>query len=390
MNESIEMILHAKKLRYEILDSIFKNIITKKGASYDSINIFVDVHNMLNQLYKPDIVESINSLMSIERQDIASELINIVSHYRHYFFSRWWKYTNFYFFYSSKRSKYHMKIDKEYRRDFYNKHLKEPTTKKYLPQYEILNASLESAVKMCKSFLMYVPHAYFIDSEEVDYTLVPHILMNNIDGTKIVSGEEEDIIDVNIPTIILSNDDIYFQDIAKDTTGYFMQLMMKGNKSHIVNNLNIFDTLTKGLKNEPEYDFSTDLYSVVLSFMGNSKYNIDKVNGMGIGRALPFVNKNLFLKSYIHDMVYTSLKTFTEAIENSDIKEEFKEKVIHNFKLLSHDVMDNIAYSKSDILKIKMDCSKELVDAKAVRRNNERYFNTNPVLVDFCFEGENY
>ena len=391
MNESIEMLLHAKKLRYEYLDALMKNIIKKKNTPYDSINILVDVNDMIKQLYKPDIVETINTRMSVERQDIAAELINIVSHYRHYFFSRWWKYTNFFFFYSSKRSKYHLDIDPNYRKDFYKKRLREPKSKKFLPQYETLNTTLESAIKICKTFLMYVPHAYFIDTGKVDYTLTPYILFNNIEGEKTVSGEEEPIFDKCVPTFILSNDEIYYQDLINIKSDYpIRQILTKGTKSEILDRENILDYLTKNLKKEPEYSYTESLYTALLSFMGYTKYNVEKINGMGIGRVLPFVEKNLYNKGFLYDINYTSVREFSKAIKNSDIKEEYKELAIKNFRLLSHDAMRNVAYNDTDVAKIAMDCRREIVDPKEVRRTNEKYFENNPIITEFCYDGETY
>lgn len=390
MNESLEMLLHAKKIRYDYLDRLMKPILIKKNAPYQSINIIVDVHDMVKSLYKPDVAETINTITSLERREIAADLINLVSHYRHYFFSRWWKYTNFFFIYSSKRSKYHLEIDKEYRRDFYTKRLKEPNSKKYLPQYEILNTTLESAIKMCKTFLMYVPHAYFIDSGNVDYTLIPHILMNNIEGEKVVSGQTEPIFDRDCPTFILSNDEIFLQDLNQDNMLYpVMQLMMKGEKSVILDKDNAFDYLTKSLKKEPEFSFSFDLYDVIMSITGNTKYNISKINGMGIGRAITYLQK-LYMNGEIDDIRYSSFSLFNNVIDNTSMKDEHKEIIKKNFRLMSHASMDNIAYSQSDIDIIKIECSKEIVDAKEVKRCNEKYFDTNPVILEFCYDGESY
>lgn len=396
MNENIEMLLLAKKIRYEYLDELIKetNFTSKKDKSpNNTINIFIDLYDVIKQLYKPDIVESINSINVTDKQDIASEIINMIGHYRHYFFSRHWKYTTFYLIYSNKRSKYHTELYPEYRHDFYMKRLREPKSNKFLPQYDIMNTMLESVIKIIRGFVQYIPHVYFIDSGDVDYTLIPYIITqtNMHEYDRVVNGEKEKIYDPADPSIIISNDTIFYQDLVSANVTNIAQLLCKNKNSELLLYTDIYDYMTKGLKKKPDISYSIDLLTVVQAFMGYDKYNIPKVNKMGIGRAMNFVEKNLFSTGILPDIIYTSESLFKEYLYTSKIKDEYKEQALLNFKLLSHDSMEyNNAFTKTDIIKIVNQCKIELVDAKAVRKNNEKFFYNNPINTEFCYDGEAY
>ena len=65
---------------------------------YDTVNVVVDLYDCVKKLFMPTLIEQINHLKKSERFQVTSELINIAGHYRNYFATRLWKYTNFYFF----------------------------------------------------------------------------------------------------------------------------------------------------------------------------------------------------------------------------------------------------------------------------------------------------
>lgn len=375
MNEDIEMILHSKKLRYEYLEDIIKPYIPQDIKKFDTVNIFIDLYDMIKQLYKPSIVERLNHIGNApERYEISSELINMISHYRHYFYSRRYKYTNIYFFYSDKKSKYHINLFSDYRKDFYNKRL---LTGKNV-DYKIVTSIIHENIKILKTFINYVPNAYLINTGTIEYSLLPYIMMNN-DIPKF---------DKSLPTFIISNDIIYYQDLVLFSNLY--QLTCKSKNSSIITSDNFINDLTKNLKSVPDINFINDLYPILLSIIGYDKYEVPKINGMAIGRGIKWFNKNLIDSGVLSNIRYTSVKTLKDMLFKSNLDKDIIDKMILNFRLLSHDAMNNVAFNEVNIKKISNDISLDLVDAKSVKYVNDKYFRNYPIILEHCFEGETY
>jgi len=98
-NNIIEKIFNSKKVPYKVLIPLIKPYISRFNIKpMSNVNIFIDVFNVMKQIYNPQTIESFNSLKNSERRLVASHLINMVSHYRHFFASRYQMYTTFYFY----------------------------------------------------------------------------------------------------------------------------------------------------------------------------------------------------------------------------------------------------------------------------------------------------
>src|SRR5699024_7686601 len=104
---------------------------------------------------------------------VASEIINMVGHYRHFFYSRLNMYTNVIFHYSDQHDSFRESLLDNYREDFYSKRLDQNH-----PTFNIMNGIIQRNVRLIKLFCEYVPHAYFINSGPIDSSLVPHLFLS--------------------------------------------------------------------------------------------------------------------------------------------------------------------------------------------------------------------
>lgn len=369
--EMLQMMLHSKKLSYARLNDIMPQYIPQQGVKYDTVNVVVDLYDVVKQLYKPQLLEQLHSMKVQDRWQITSEIINIVGHYRHYFASRLWKYTNIYFIYSDKESSYHTSLNPNYRKDFYQKRLDNND-----PTFGTLTKIIKENFQLIKTFLEYVPHAYFINTGDVEYNIVPYMM------------QVEGLIDTSIPTVMISNEEIYYQDFAHNHN--LIQLLIKGEKSRIVTRENMWDEVVSGVKKKPDIHLLPELYPVVLACTGYNSYNVEKVNRMGVARAIPFITKELLDTGAIHNIDYSSIEVFSEAINKSGIKEDYKQKIIDNFKLLSHSALGGVAYTQKNVENIRLQTMVEKIDPRSVNYINEKYFEHYPILIEYVFEGEEY
>ena len=175
MTELIEKILNGKKLNYESLNKLMKPYIKKKNIQkMTNINIFIDFNNIVKQLYNPDILNYLNTLKNEDRFIISSGILNLISHYRHYFASRFCCYTTFYFMYNSKPDKNLIKINPDYKKEFYEKRLNMENQ-----SFGVLNTTIKENIKIIKTFIKYIPHSYFIDSNNIEFYGIFNSLLEN-------------------------------------------------------------------------------------------------------------------------------------------------------------------------------------------------------------------
>jgi hypothetical protein len=181
----------------------------------------------------------------------------------------------------------------------------------------------------------------------------------------------------------LSNEEIYYQDLASFPN--MIQLLTKGEKSRIVTRENMWDELTHRLKKKIDVGLMPDMYPIVLAFTGYKEYSLDGFNRMAVGRGIPFVEKHF-------DMSYSSVQSFENALEDSDIftTEADLNKVLTNFALLSHEAQEKISYNKSFINMIEQRINTNYKNPQEVMKINEKYFQRFPILIDYLFEGEEY
>lgn len=370
MSEQMEMLLNTKKLNYDRLSGIVPSLIPRTGTDYDTVNIIIDVYDVVKKLYSPSVLEELSGTNKAkDMRMITSEIVNMVGHYRHYFASRLYKYTTFYFIYSDKRSKYHLDSYPEYKKDFYNKRLSNKVV-----ECKKMNSLLLKNIEMIRLIVNRIPNCSFINSKEIEYSLIPYILY-----------KEEILYDGN-PTIIISNDNIFFQDLLLDDN--IMILLTAGKNSRIVTIDTVYDELILNLKNVPDFDFSQNLITVLMAMSGHKNYNIPGVNRMSYGRSIKLLNK-MIKDGEIKDMEYTSFSMFQKVVDKSSMKDEMKKDLMRNFKLISHSAQEDIVYTKTDVRSISNQCDIYTPStAKEIKLMNQRFFHDNPINFEFCFEGE--
>lgn len=373
----LEMTLHSKKLSYDRLYPIITQYIPVHTGEedYDSVNILIDIESVIKKLYQPAIIEEIYHMKKKQIWQITSEIINICAHYRHFFASRLCLHTNIFLYYSDKKSNYHTAIYNGYRQDYYEKRL---TYEKDIESH-ILNKALKENLKLIEAFLDYVPNICCINSGNVEPSLVPYMLLS--------SG----ILDEVTPTIFLSNETIYYQDLV-----YFpentIQLVLRGDKSKIVTRENIWNDLGRNLKSKgDDITILPDYYPILLSIIGYKEYGVDSYNKLAVGRGIKFLEK-YFIEEQ-NDSVFsacTSMEGYKDFLNDLKIPKDAKDIIYRNYRLLSHQNQELLAYRKSDIRMMKDRVDTTYYSPKEVKSINEKYFQMFPILIDYLYEGEEY
>lgn len=368
----LEKILHSKKLNYQTLFPLIRPYVNSRqvnGGNYNStVNIFVDFWDIIKPLYNPQTLETLNNIKQHERFMIASEIINIVGHYRHFFYSRLKMYTNIVFYYSDKKDISKTSILPEFKESFYEKRL---DTKHQT--FGVLNTIIQNNVNLINLFCQYVPHAYFINTGEIDPALVPHLFLSPD------SKLNQNIINKDDTSIIISNEKIHYQDLLLNDK--VLQLELRGKeKSRFVASEDIISVLME--KSKKEYDFAIlpDMYSLILSLTGYKDYSVNSVKKMGNVKALQFIQKALDNNELTNTM-YASLESVSSLEDKIDINQ-----LHQNMQLLNNSIYK---FNNKDLINIEMQMI-DRIDAKSVRYVNDKYFTRYPILLEYVFEGEQY
>lgn len=365
MLEGIEKILNTKKVRYDYMNELFRKY-RKIFTPNSTINIFIDVPSTVKQLYNPENIKGLSG--TINKKDkyvIASTLLNMIGHYRHYFATRYQCYTNIVFMYNSKiDSKIKDEIDPNYKKTYYEKRFLLEN-----PIFADLNLILKDNYKVMKSIIDFLPHCYFADSTYRDYrSIFPFMI------------EQEEFAD-NL-NIIITTDKLMYQNMLLGDT---IILQPKGDRTDVLNSNYIISEVagnSKTIKENPDYlTLNPENILLIESMINHKDLDTTGIRNFSYLKAITFLNKhNIDINEII-----ISPKSINDIFDGLLIDEEIK-TVQNNFK-----IYNNIYLSKSyekDLEIMFLGCNKFIEDYDELRKTNEVLFSKHPLNLDFYFNGE--
>ena len=355
----IEKILNSKKIRYENLNELIKTF--PKGK--DTVTMYIDIISVIGQIYAPNIIEEIKMFGSREKCLISSSIINMAAHFRRYFATRKDMYTNFIFYYSSKPAKREVSLFPNYRIDHYNKRFNASNT-----DYMELNNLVKENLNLCKTLGEYLPHIYFIDTEDINPTIVPYYYINSQYDNEV--------------GIIYSNDKLQALNCIahKNKDVYLLRSSYANSEFYKAS-----DLMSLYVKEENNLDIGLLPYLFAIS--GVKKYNIDGLKNVGEKKAVKFIEK-LINDNTITNTNYRFIKLFLDDLSKSDkVTPEQYNIIERNLKLIQpRYIFKQIKESdKERILEVK-----DLQDINALNAINDEYYDFYPINIEDLMIGEDY
>lgn len=350
--EVIEPIMNFQKIKFNKLDEL----VPLNYSRGKRINIYLNMNSVLSYFYSENIISAMNSLTGKEYLIFVPEFINLMAHYRHYFWSRFHSRTRFFIYYLNSPIKRAKNINKDY-------------CKKYLDRLDVndikagvMNDILKTIFNMINKIVYYLPECYFIESGGHDMSVIPYYIIDRINKKK------------NQCNIVMTHDYYDFQLLNHDAT---MILSPAGNRSKSYFRENIFDKKTKGTKYKLNNEISPELFSLLMSISGYNNRNINKIQG--------------FAKT---------IKTLDSLIDSSLIENEYSSDLENISKLFNIDYTD--LYNNFILTDLRIqeqllsDTDKKLISNKLINLKdntslmnlNSDYFQFNNLqLIELC-EGE--
>lgn len=295
------------KIRYIEYDkTIDPNFVNRD----DKINVFINFESVLNNL---SAIKNIENIALLERNHITileSEIMNLAAHYKSFFRKNNLP-TNVFFYYTTLDLEEYKntEFNEDYRSYYNNKYL-------YNPRYSLIGNNIkEKIIPTVKEILQFIPNVYFVESSDIEGSLLPLIISQKYEGYKnfIVTSDKYD-------TQYLSyKDNFYVHYINRSSNGTI-----------------IYNTITSYLnkifnddKQELDYTLfdNKSFYSLLLSVIGNNIRSIENIKGLG-----PKTIYKLILEAIDKGKI-TRNTTNIQLLENIFEDEEVRNDIMNNYKV---------------------------------------------------------
>lgn len=341
----LERIINTNNIKYTVLTNIVNESFA--GSNANEINIYIDTYS----LFKPLFASELEILLG-EYNSIISCLVNMASHYRSFFKSRYGVYANIYFIHSSNIPYMNKQFVKEYNTGSVGKFNSNTRMVEYI----------NSNMDIFRVLVQYLPNIYLIDSEFESgvpiYDLMCRTDLNDEKGH-----------------LILTKDLYLFQlTTMKPQT---VLIRSKRDNSYYVTRNNIMQAYSVERKvKETSQIISPDLFTCILALNGLRERNIKTL--FNITKSIRLletgITENLIFNGYNSDVKRLfNLITQNEAgISISDLSFEFRFKAIdirfqHSIYMTSPECinLDAMLINKHD--------------PETVKEINNKYFESNPL-----------
>jgi hypothetical protein len=351
------LILNEVKIKYDYLDTLLEDKLMDIRFG-NNVNIAVDLKEVFRKFFRPNIsLESLKNRDNIE--ELASDIINIVGHYRNYLYKKG-KYATFYFLYSKSECEIMKQKHSNYKREYYNKYFVGTN------DLEIQKANItKKVVDALEKIMDHIPNTNFIDTSMFDEYTVASFLINKTKSNEI--------------NVILSNDELMAQLISKNT---FM-LNIKGITTKLLDEDNSISVITG-----KDTKVSNKLLPLLLSISGAERYNLENIDRIGLLKALSMIEK-LIISGKIMDTEYVNFPLVKDSFSEKDkteklLKDNF-EKVEKNYTMIKN---SDILYTNTANLTVLFNKPKTMHTFNYYRDLNAKIFSSHPLNLDMLLKGE--
>ena len=352
-----EPLFNSFKIKYTILNELLKDEdFFKKPCN--TLNLFINLDSVFKNLCTKNIDEGIRSNdtrnLSLE---MISDILNLGGHYKNYFSKLGINIELiFYAGYPYNKNKYkNLTFNKFYRKNFNDKI-------NSVDNIMIKNI-FEESLKLAKIISEYIDKVYIITSDIIEPSLIPHIY-----NTKISTESHYNL--------LITKDKYDYQYINKN---YTILRPKRNSEDYVINSNNFLDVLKKENKITNSKIIDNDFYPFILSLLGESNRNIDKIKHVGLSSIINMINsgikKGMINKS--SNSIYVLLNL---------IKDEYRTQVLNNFFMVDLDSqLSNL--NMHDIYTITSQ-KIDKFDNKSLKEINDKYFKNYPIYLMDLVTGE--
>lgn len=355
----IEPILNMYKIRYEELNKM----IQFKEGKY--LNIFINLNSVLNSFYNSKI--SAPTLRELNGKDtliFSSGIINIIAHYRHYF----WKYykvpTTFYIYYNdgnipTKNKKYNPNY-------MHYQHIQRSENN---PEFGQMNMLFNKNIKLIKMIIEYIYDAYFIENNNVDIGIMIYKIIQDTSGP-------------DRQNLILTRDKYDFQLIRYNPINTGLIYMVPKHIRWMSPN----DIMQKVVNSDNDFGNYINYLGLLYAIGGIPSRSLAGIKGIGVKKAFKLIKKYWDSKDF-----------FTPNISDFIIKEILSQNnlsdcvdyIIGQYKSIDIEFGVNYLLNDADNFYLSEYIYKNKYDNESIIALNDKYYRRQPINLIYLAEGCN-
>lgn len=348
------VIFNEAKPKYEKLDELLESYNQDLRLS-SQVNIIIDLKEIVRKFFRPDVnIENFSQKILIE--EISSDILNTIGHYRNYFYKKG-KYTNFFILYSYSKCEKLLALNPEYKDEYYNK---------YFDDNDERTDIIKRSIQVVEKVSSVISHVNFIDTSKYDEFIYAKYIKNTIKQNELI--------------LILSNDDIFFQLLDTNT----VVLNLKGIKSDILTTKNAISILTK----KDDYTFSSNLIPLLLAISGHKKYSIKGISSIALIKGCNII-QHLLNKELIKDVNSIEIPIEFSKLDPKNKLElsliNNKDTIIKNYELIR---LDSLLYSSKVIIANDFISNGKIGSSNYFKDLNSKIFTSFPLQIEMILKGE--
>jgi len=329
------------KVKFTKLDEIIQNTIggLPRGSA---VNVFINLEDVIRKLANPKVDEYLRISGENKHIELISEIINLASHYRLYF-AKNKIHSNVYLYiqYPFKGIQKNSMFNKDYRKYYYHKFNNDIS-------YFSLSEALHNAIPLAKIVLEYIEGVYFIESGNIENSVVPKVIMEHTKPTDLHNRE------INANFIVSTG--IYEYQYVNNNT---YVIISKQDESEILTKDNVIKYIKRTNNINSNHNITSQFIPFILSIIGNKHRNIYNIKGYGIKKVFKLLdtalNENLITENMNNINLLSSIikSGYRDIVMNNyyctDIGFQYKQlntKDINDITSQIVDRFDNISLKK--------------------------------------------
>ena len=340
--------------------SLLDEFVTKNN--YKVLNLYIDLKNCLQTVYMEHAV--VNMIESTRRSQFVdtsmfSALLAFLNFHKTYSIKRN-IHINFFIFFETGRSTYHLEIQKTYKQ----KRLLDDLYGLDKESKELFRDIGQKNLQLIEKAFNRVPYVKVIRLHQLEADFVPHYLI----GRKLTTQP-------NTCHVIYSNDHDMHQTLIYDDVFIFRKVKQM---KYIVSRNN---AMTMELKRDTEIDISYHpLYLAIAGDEGDDVYGIGSIGPATFIKIFPQLNEmiggdmntlydNVLHKRDIFDMSkYTNPNKYIDLILQA---EKESNKISNNLKLVSFELISRMFESPINTeIQARRNAVKEIIESKLIANKN--------------------
>jgi hypothetical protein len=355
---SIDVLFNMHKIRFDKMDELINEHVPNIGPG-SKVNLFINFESIMHTLVSYDIERYLRMDSNKKAIEMIANIINLLAHYRLYFskhriYSKIYLYVGFPFTGAMYKNR---SIIPEYRA--YYEYKFGSNMNNFSTKYV-----LEEALNFSKTILEYVNGVNLIFGEHIETSIIPSIIVDEIKEGHV--------------NFLLTKDAYEYQYVNK---GFTILRPKKKNMSYMITRSNLIEVVKQENNIKSEINVRPEYITFILSVIGNTYRNIEKLKKIGMSGIIKLIDKNVKAGNLVNGV-------YNINILSNFVREELKNQLIDNYYCTDIDTqMLLLNYRDRHVVTSQI---ADRFDNEGLKQINDKFFQDNPINLIELMSGDKF